>query len=397
MAALAAGCGRKGPPLPPLVRVPAAPAEFVAERRGNTVEIAFRVPDSNTDRTRPANIERIDIYGYSGPSGLTDGELIRRGDRIGSVDVKTPADPDQTIEPDEPASDIEPLQGPGLDQGAATRLFEELTDDLVRRGDPPGEGPGDAIARQYVSVAISTGGRPGPFSRRAAVPLDPAPPPPSQPRLRYDETAVTVAWDGPGADESESAGKSSEADAETPSRPAIAYHVYEVRVPAPGSAGDPRGAQPSSDFETRLTASPVSEQAFVDRRIEWGAERCYTVRTVRSLGALFLESDPSAPACVTLEDTFPPAAPGGLAVVASEGAINLIWDRSAEADLAGYLVLRRPAAGGDLTAIMPAPIQETTFTDRVPPGTSFIYAVQAVDRAENKSAPSTESAPETAR
>ena len=33
------GCGKKGAPLPPLVRVPAAPAEFTAERRGDDVQL----------------------------------------------------------------------------------------------------------------------------------------------------------------------------------------------------------------------------------------------------------------------------------------------------------------------------------------------------------------------
>ena len=33
LAALAGACGKKGPPLPPLVKLPVAPTEFVAERR----------------------------------------------------------------------------------------------------------------------------------------------------------------------------------------------------------------------------------------------------------------------------------------------------------------------------------------------------------------------------
>jgi len=53
---LFAACGKSGPPLPPLVRVPVAPADVTADRRGNDVELQFTVPDTNTDRTRPANI-----------------------------------------------------------------------------------------------------------------------------------------------------------------------------------------------------------------------------------------------------------------------------------------------------------------------------------------------------
>jgi hypothetical protein len=89
-----------------------------------------------------------------------------------------------------------------------------------------------------------------------------------------------------------------------------------------------------------------------------------------------------------LVDTFPPAAPKGLLTAPSEGAINLIWDVSAEKDLAGYLVLRgdSPAALARITA---APIQAPTFRDAVPQGFHAFYAVEAVDTAGNISAPST--------
>src|SRR5688572_13574499 len=121
-----AACGRKGPPLPPLVRVPAAPGELTAERRGDSVEITFTIPSSNTDKTRPANLERVDVYGATTTARMTDAEVINRGERIASVEVKAPRDPDRTIDPDQPASDLDPLEGGGLDQGLATEVFDEL-------------------------------------------------------------------------------------------------------------------------------------------------------------------------------------------------------------------------------------------------------------------------------
>ena len=51
--------------------------------------------------------------------------------------------------------------------------------------------------------------------------------------------------------------------------------------------------------------------------------------------------------CITPADTFPPAAPTSLAAVGSEGAINLIWEPSPGADLAGYIVLRGEAGSGE--------------------------------------------------
>src|SRR5207249_11849114 len=61
-AALCVACGKKGPPLPPLNQLPAAPTALVAERRGSTVDVRLIVPATNTDGTRPADLTRVDVY-----------------------------------------------------------------------------------------------------------------------------------------------------------------------------------------------------------------------------------------------------------------------------------------------------------------------------------------------
>ena len=132
----------------------------------------------------------------------------------------------------------------------------------------------------------------------------------------------------------------------------MAYNVYAVSSATP-------------PVTTRLTKAPVVEPHFVDSRIVWGECRCYTVRTVLTIGTSSFESDEPAPGCVTLEDRFPPAAPKGLNAVPSEGAISLIWEPNTEGDLRGYIVLRAVAPGGTLQPITPAPISQTTFKDAV--------------------------------
>ena len=116
-AVLAAGCGKKGPPLPPLLKLPAPPADLTAERRGSKVDVQFTVPGANTDGTRPANVERVEVYAFTGPTTVTDDQLLKHGAKVASLRTKTPRDPDQTIEPDEPQDEIESPEGPGLDQG----------------------------------------------------------------------------------------------------------------------------------------------------------------------------------------------------------------------------------------------------------------------------------------
>jgi hypothetical protein len=402
---LCGACGKKGPPLPPLVKLPAAPDNVVAERRGNIIDLQFTVPAANTDGSRPANVGRAQVYAITAPSAvpasaLTDEIMIKYGTRVGEVEVKSPRDPNATADPDDPSDEVDPPEGSGLDQGARAHVEETISPALLKpveipaRTDRPAQtadlieearpllGPASAMtSRTYAAVGLSARGRRGPLSARIAVPLVPPPPPPAAPDVSYDETAVTVRWSAvvapqtPGADD---VLPSRSLDA---SPPAITYNVYD--------ASDP-------DAQVKLTASPIEELQYTDARMAWGEQRCYAIRTAEHLGSAVIESEASAPTCETLTDTFPPAPPKGLAPIASEGAISLIWEPNSEKDLAGYLVLRGAAPGDRLTAITAAPIQETSFTDGVPRGATYVYAIQAVDRAGNASSPSAK-VTETAR
>src|SRR5206468_6313574 len=126
-AALLVSCGKSGPPLPPLVRVPAAPGDLIAERRGDAVDLHFTVPTTNTDGTRPANEDHVDVYAMTTAEPLTDDEIVAHGTRVARVDVKAPRDPDRTVDSDESDADVEPPAGLGLDQGAIVRVTESLT------------------------------------------------------------------------------------------------------------------------------------------------------------------------------------------------------------------------------------------------------------------------------
>lgn len=399
--ALTVACGKSGPPLPPLVKLPAAPANFVAERRGETVDVQFTVPTANTDGTRPANVERVDVYAITGPGSITDEQILKRGTRIGSIAVKAPRDPDQAAEPDDPDAVIEPPEGQGLDQGATARVAEQLTrealvpydpdNDARRKSSTNGEvrpqplvGPDTTVqSRAYLGVGISTRGRKGPFSKRVSVPLVPPPPPPTKPTITYDEKAVTVEWPPITVSGMVQAPATDDVLPSKPigvTAPAIAYNVYDVAETATGAADAPGST-------IKLTKAAVTDPKFEDARIEWGAKRCYTVRAIETVGGLGIESDASPPECATLTDTFPPGAPKNLQAVATEGAISLIWDPNPEKDLAGYLVLRG-ASGGALETLTQEPIPDPRYHDGVKPGVLYAYVVKAVDKAGNVSAES---------
>lgn len=403
---LCPACGRKGPPLPPLVKLPTAPGDLVAERHGGTVDIRLVVPVANTDGTRPANLARVDVYGITGPTTLTDQEVLKAGTKVASLRVKAPRDPDKTIDPDEAASEMEPPGGEGLDQGAVAHVAEELTAEILRPTDTTKARPRrkppktvaaakpllplspSELARWYVGVGVTTKGRNGPLSQRVVVPMVPPPPPPSVPKVEYDEKAVTVSWTPIRSGNATEPPADSEVLPSTPIGvpvPAITYNVYEVST-----------SERSDTRLTRLTKDPIDQTQFADARIVWNEERCYTVRAVETIDGVRVESDEAPATCRKLIDTFAPAAPKGLQAISSEGAISLIWDANTEKDIRGYLVMRGDPAAAELTQVTPQPIQETSFKDAVRPGVRYAYAVRAIDTAGNIGAMS-ERVEETAR
>jgi len=229
--------------------------------------------------------------------------------------------------------------------------------------------------RVYVGVSVTTKGK-NAATAHAVVAMIPTPPALEPPAITYDEKAIVVTWTP-----STNGGSEPPAPDALPSRtigisvPTTTYNVYEV-------------AEATPPLLTRLTPKPVAVPRYSDARIDWGQRRCYAVRPLVTVDDVSVEGNESPPACVTLKDTFAPAAPAGLQAVASDASINLIWDANSEKDLRGYIVLRGPASAETLEPVTPEPILETSFQDKVQPGVRYAYAVRAVDTAGNMSAPS---------
>jgi hypothetical protein len=167
-------------------------------------------------------------------------------------------------------------------------------------------------------------------------------------------------------------------------------------VAEPGGAPVTFNVYRREDPGTALNPSPLTGPSMEIAGAAYGKEHCYVVRTIQTMQNVTVESEPSAPACLTPLDKFPPAAPRNLRAVAEEGAVSLVWDANTEADLGGYLVLRGDAEGGTLQPITPQPVKDATYRDTtVIAGTRYVYAVVAVDTASperNSSPPSPQEA-----
>jgi hypothetical protein len=392
--ALLIACGKKGPPLAPLNMAPEAPQKVTARRIGDTVYLQLTVPGKSMLGQGPFSVDHLEVYAVTlapGTATPPNRDFLKPEHVIATIPVQPPPDPEAG-----PADTSDPRPLPG----EVVTFVEKLTDaqlvpQVITKPPPPEKPrkpsstpaatapptaaaaaappPGQPVlTRMYAVMGVPKKGKGAMPSPRIAVALlqPPAPPRPSAPRA--DETSVTVEWLPP--------------PSTTDELPGVFYNVYAV--PAAGSGGtaapDARPAAPAP-----LNDKPLSEQVYIHAGAEAGKEQCFAVRSVAAIGGATIESDASAPVCITPKDTFPPAAPKGLAAVGSAGVINLIWDANTEADLAGYVILRAEAPGATLQPLVREPIRETRYADRTAqPNVRYAYAVVAVDKAGNRSAPS---------
>lgn len=402
-AGLAAACGQKGPPLAPLHLVPAAPTGVSVSRAGKEAQLRFVLPAGNLNGPGPSVLDRVEIYAITVAPGANpppNRDLMTPKFVVGTMDVK-PA----RVEGDAPPADATPDTRPSPgDQGT---FVEALTEEklkpatLVVKADPTGTsgaagiiasaagrarvpapvlaaaahaGPATAAAavlataaaaavtavppypvRIYVIRGLTKNGRPGQPAARVQLPVVAPPPVPAAPTTTVAEAGIGLVWTAPAV------------------VPAPAFNVYRRDAPAP------------------LNGEPIAGTQYERAGVVFGAEECFVLRSVEKVAGVVIESDPSPPACVTPRDTFPPAAPKGLSVVAGLGTMSLSWDANSEADLAGYQVLRGEVPGETLQPLTPAPIAGTSFEDKtVKAGVRYVYAIVAVDKATppNRSAPS---------
>jgi hypothetical protein len=416
-------CGKKGPPLAPIVHIPAAVEHIEARRRGNDVSLTVTVPAKNIDGTIPVDVGRIEVFAFTGTTAPPVSRFIELGARIGTITVP-PQNPDA---PPEAA----PLPGTPVPGGPAT-VVESLTPEaLVAMTIPPAPAAKRALAplpnapaaavetgplrRFYYAVAFSPRGRPGPPSMIAELRLTTLPDPPTDVKATYIADSVQLEWEPSGgllgflleralAPElspldnplpEPATEKAIEPASVAPLQGPTRYNVYreiaplstkpegEVGPKPPGEGGKPPGEVPPIPLGegAPVNPAPLNVLTFVDPLSGLdGRQRCYVVRAVRGDGAQAVEGLPSQRQCVEPVDDFPPEPPTRLSAVTSESAITLMWEPNAEPDIAGYLVLRGEAGDATLTPVTDTVVTEARFIDRtVKPGVRYVYAVQAID------------------
>jgi len=373
-----AACGQKGPPLPPLRPLPVSPSDMAARRVGDRVHLRFVVPSVNQDPAAPISVSRIDIYarslGYGAePPVLT--QLVHRDFLVGSIDVRpAPAADAPPVDPTTPKAAVDPRPAPGevatfsetVPPGAGRPLTltrEQQIAQASRRPLPLVVPPAAVAvpftrivlpARYYVAVAVSAQGRNGAPSAMIPVRLGGSPAVPSDPKLTFTETTLTLTWTSP-------VGSG-----------AVIYESTPEGVEAPA----PVQAAPIS---TGTWSTPVT----------FGVTKCYTIRQVHVDGPVSTESASAGPVCDTPQDKFPPGVPTQLRGAADAGRVILEWAAVTAPDLAGYHVLRGEGPEATLQPLTTEVVPSTGYVDTTArAGVEYTYAVVAIDKAGNRSAAS---------
>lgn len=397
-------CGKKGPPVAPSIRIPAAVQKVDATRVGDDVYVSVTVPATNIDESIPVDLQRVDIYAYTGRTAPAASRFSGLGTLVASIPVAPVPRGDRDTPPPPP----DPSRG--AIPGAAVTIVDTLEPaELVqgpiyvdpRRPDPPVPATSAAdgetgLRRFYAAVPFSLRGRPGPPGAVAELVLASSPDPPTDLRLQYDASAISLAWQPSGgilgflldrvlppepppfvaAPQPSTPGASQAKPTAAAPSGATTYNVYRQLSADPFALPQRISTWPwNTPVPVPINAKPLPVTSATDP-VTPGREHCYVVRAQR--GSVLSAASPRA--CIRPIDVFPPAAPTGLAAVPSEGGISLIWEPGSELDLGGYLILRREPGDDTLRQLTAAPVGEARYRDTdVQPGKRYIYSVVAVD------------------
>jgi len=440
--AASVACGRKGPPLAPLSRVPAVITSVTPQRIGEDVYLTFTTPTTNADGQKPSSVEAVEIYAVTSAVAPSTKEQRDVAKLIATVPVR-PILPEPPVPANGSAPPPVPLP-PGVDQGAVVNVRETLTADARVAVELPVKKPvaktadvidvdehfGPLVApapaqlprRHYFAIAVGPRGRKSPPSTPVSIPLEPGSSAPGEPKVDYTESYMTVSWTPPPDARTSifqlpptvkpTVGANATPSNISPAKPiaplvakslgfnsvATTYNLYDVSTPAAG-ADQPQSDPYAIALPKPINAAPTAETEWPIKGVTFGVERCFEVRPVDQVFGVTVIGPASPKKCITPQDTFPPAAPRSLQAIAGSRVINLIWDPNTEPDLAGYIVLRGEAPGDTLQAITPAPVTVTAYRDEnVRAGARYVYAVVAVDRATPQNvSPQSNRAEETAR
>jgi hypothetical protein len=343
VAGLLAGCGYAGEPKPPALRRPEKVKNLDVAERGDKIIVTFTLPDETTEGVRLAEPPDVELRIGVAPATWNLAEWEKNSERIPVPPGPWPAPPPKAARPKKLAKLTARGKAakPAKQTAAAAKAAEQA--ELARTVDiDPTK-----YANKTAVIGVRVHGRNGQddgWSRLISLEVKPVLPAPLDLKATNAPDAVHLQW-----------------TADAP-----AYRIFR-KTPA------------DTDW---VQIGDSTRPSFDDKAVEYGKPLQYRVESVRKTGDIWQESNPSEAISWTPKDEFPPAVPTGLTTISGTKSIELVWDRVADSDLAGYRVYRNGVKIAD-------GLQTPAYSDKdVAAGMKYGYQVSAVDQAGNESAKS---------
>ncbi len=324
-----AACGKAGSPVAPELRVPAGPTGLRGAVEEQSIVVSWTGPGTRLDGTRLRSVALYKLYRREeADAGPPRSAMLSSGRIVGYDEIAV-------IRPDEPA--------PATVQGSSVTWVDRRALAMGRR-------------YVYAVTAEDTLGRTSGPSERLIIPFLAAPKAPRALSASPGDRRVSLTWQPP---------------AELIDGSPVTGEVRYVVLRGSGATGP----------LAPITPQPIAGTSITDTGVDNDADYRYAVRAVRVEPAVTAAGETSAAVKVAAADTTPPSAPTALVAVPSAGAVRLAWNPSPEPDVAAYAVYRAGESGELLRIATTMPVGRV-YTDRdVRPGTTYRYAVTALDNA----------------
>jgi len=328
--ALAPGCGREGPPQPPIIRVAERTRDLTVHQEGTEAVLTWSYPSATTAGGALPDLESVEVWRVAIPpskephgAGPQQRKLAVRlmtgqGERIARI-------PRDALE--------RYTRGPELVYRDGLLTWYEANRDRM------------PLVLWYAVRTVCCGGRASEFSN--IVRLVPRTPPaaPAWAGFEVGPGGITLHWEG-----------------DTP--------VLVERQDAGGAW-------------RRLTPEPVTGGSWEDAGVPQDATWRYRLRAVKGTGASPVVGEPGEVLEVPYPDVYPPPAPESFVCLPEPGLVRLRWEPVPGA--AAYRVFRKKGEAGRWVRVGAQPGGATAFADRTPPAGEVTYAIKAVDAAGNES------------
>lgn len=316
------GCGKKGDPRAPISVTPVKIKDLTARPQGRAITLSWSIPQKNTDGS-----QLLDLKGFKIARSEIDfeeecPECPKRFSLLYDIDYQTYM----------------------MNKPQATKITYSDRDLHFKK------------VYTYRVVSYNSANQLSPGSNIQEVLWDLPSLPPRRLQAALREKSVILNWEEPRTLEDGS-----------PLKGLGGYNLYR-RFPSESYSINP------------INSEPITTLACRDKGIEMDRDYLYTLRAVRKVGELFIESEGCEEVSINTIDRTPPDTPTGVIAIPIKMGMMLKWNENKESDLKGYNLYRKAEGETDFKRLNPTLITRAGYLDSsVTAERFYTYAVSAID------------------